>query len=257
MKQEHGHNHEQTHGHVNHNSPQDGSIAEMLNVEWKFQPQQMQPGQDTEISITLKDKHGMPATAFSILHEKQMHLLAISKDLSSFQHLHPEYIGDGKFVVKMQFPQPGGYKLYADFMPEGGAQQLADFEVKVEGEEIYKQAEPDKELKRTVNGLDFDLKIEDLTANQHLEMSFTITDSATQEPVTNLQPYLGSAGHVVITSSDLEQFLHVHPNDENTTGPTVTYMTSFPKPGLYKIWGQFKHNGQLYTVPFVIAVPNR
>lgn len=34
----------------------------------------------------------------------------------------------------------------------------------------------------------------------------------------------------------------------------VEYMTSFPRKGLYKIWGQFKYKGKLYTAPFVIEV---
>lgn len=95
-----------------------------------------------------------------------------------------------------------------------------------------------------------------LAANQHLEMTFIVKDGNSQEPITELERYLGSAGHVVIVSEDLEKFLHVHPTDESTTGPNISYMTSFPVPGIYKVWGQFKYNDELYIVPFLIHVPN-
>jgi hypothetical protein len=261
MQQHQGHdNHNHDHGQMNHQGNQTGHMetlpAEELKLGWELHPQTVQPGLDTKIRITLKDTHGIPATAFAVVHEKQMHLLAISKDLSTFLHLHPDYIGDGEFVVSAQFPRAGSYKLYADFMPERGTQQLATYELSVEGTDGQKQVEPDDSLKKTVNGLDFELSFDRLSANQHVSMSFTITDTDSQKPVRELEPYLGSAGHVVIVSSNLAQFLHVHPTDEKTTGPTITYMTSFPEPGIYKIWGQFKHKGKLHTVPFVVNVPN-
>ncbi len=39
------------------------------------------------------------------------------------------------------------------------------------------------------------------------------------------------------------------------SGPEVTFMAVFPKSGLYKVWGQFKHHGEVLTAPFVIRVP--
>ncbi|WP_052806915.1 hypothetical protein [Mesobacillus subterraneus] len=257
MEQDHGHHgHNQMDHGANHANHQQTTPAEALRVGWELNPKDIQPRQETEIKLSLKDSHGIPATAFSVVHEKQMHLLAISKDLSTFLHLHPEYIGDGEFTVKTKFPSAGSYKLFADFMPEGGTQQLATFEHNAEGAENTQTVTPDEVLKKTVNGLDFKLSFDRLAANQHLTMAFTITDAEPQVPVKELEPYLGSAGHVVIVSSDLEKFLHVHPTDEKTTGPTVTYMTTFPEPGIYKIWGQFKHKEEMHTVPFVVEVPS-
>ncbi|WP_036188701.1 hypothetical protein [Ureibacillus manganicus] len=230
------------------------NIAEELRVEWKINPSQTMQDRVKEITITIKDKQGNPATDFAYVHKKQMHLLAISKDLASFQHLHPDYREDGKFEVKAQFPQSGTYKLFADFMLEGGTQQLESFEVQIGNKETNAQIEPDQKLKKTVNGLDFQLKFDNLVANHHLNMTFTILETDSQEPITDLEPYLGSAGHVVIVSEDLEKFLHVHPINEASTGPIVSYMVSFPEPGIYKIWGQFMHKGTLFTVPFVINV---
>ncbi|MEH7351442.1 hypothetical protein [Gottfriedia acidiceleris] len=60
-------------------------------------------------------------------------------------------------------------------------------------------------------------------------MKFTIKDVKTKKPITNLQPYLSAIGHVVAINCDTVTYLHVHPMEENTTGPDGKFMTSFPK----------------------------
>lgn len=250
------HRHEHMDYNMDHHDKNHSSVSSEVNVEWKVLPESILPNQDFEILLTIKDNNGIPAPSFAVVHEKQMHLLAISEDLSTFQHLHPNYRGEGVFVVNTRFPKAGRYKLFIDFMPEGGSQQLATFEILTTGKEPKELVKPDRELKKTVNDLHFELKIENLAPKKHLKMIFTVKDANNQSPITDLQTYLGSAGHVVIVSEDLEKFLHVHPTDETTTGPAVSYMTTFPVPGLYKLWGQFKHRDKLYTVPFVIHVPH-
>ncbi len=71
--------------------------------------------------------------------------------------------------------------------------------------------------------------------------------------INNLEPYLGAVGHVVILSADAESYLHVHPLDEKASGPDAEFATIFRK-AAYKIWGQFQHNGEILTVPFVVDV---
>ena len=85
-------------------------------------------------------------------------------------------------------------------------------------------------------------------------MNFTIRNAATKEPVTDLQPYLGSLGHVVAISSDAKEFVHVHPNDSKASGPDAAFTIHFPKSGIYKIWGQFQHHNEVFIVPFIIKV---
>jgi len=55
--------------------------------------------------------------------------------------------------------------------------------------------------------------------------------------------------------------LHVHPAEEITDdivswrgGPSVSFLANFPKPGLYRAWGQFKHEGKLLTADFTFEV---
>jgi hypothetical protein len=69
---------------------------------------------------------------------------------------------------------------------------------------------------------------------------------------------MGAGGHSVIISSDIQDFLHVHPTDEVEPnwkgGPHIYFRTSFPKPGLYKAWGQFQHKDKIIMADFVLEV---
>ena len=37
-------------------------------------------------------------------------------------------------------------------------------------------------------------------------------------------------------------------------GPDISFKTNFPKPGLYKAWGQFQHQGKLLIANFIVDV---
>jgi len=67
---------------------------------------------------------------------------------------------------------------------------------------------------------------------------------------TNLTPYFRAMGHVVILDESAQNFLHVHPlNDQEPI-----FETEFQKPGIYKIWAEFKQNGKVRAFPFVVEI---
>ena len=83
-----------------------------------------------------------------------------------------------------------------------------------------------------------------------MDIAFSISDSSGRS-ITNLEPLMAAGGHSVIISSDLKEFLHVHPIEEVGSdwrgGPDILFKTNFPKPGLYRAWGQFQHQGRVIT----------
>jgi hypothetical protein len=70
-----------------------------------------------------------------------------------------------------------------------------------------------------------------------VDIAFGTSDSSGR-PITNLEPLVAAQGHNVIISSDLREFLHVHPTEEVDTnwrgGPDISFKSNFPRPGLYK-----------------------
>jgi len=217
----------------------------------------LKPNKNIPILIFIKDKGNKPITRFDTVHEKLMHLIIVSKDLSYFSHIHPVYMGNGEFDIKTKFPAGGDYQLIAEFTPHGaGDNSVEKHWLNINGPAPRPvPIIPDTNLTKTIDGLNITLSFDHIMAMMGLNMTFTICDAATNKPITNLQPYLGAMGHAVAISKDLQEYLHIHPMTTKGNGPKVTFMTYFPKDGVYKIWGQFQYNGHVIVAPFVVNVP--
>ncbi|MBD0383161.1 hypothetical protein [Paenibacillus sedimenti] len=237
--------------HEDHGNSTDFKIV----TDWKLSVEKPQPNQDVKLSIQISDDKGGKIEKFDVSHEKQMHLIVVNKDLSYFDHIHPDYKGAGLFEISTKFPKNGEFKLIADFIPSGGKQKTESHWIQVGDKTELAAITLDKSLTTVVDGKEITLSFNKLEAGKDIEMKFAFKDSSSKQPITNLQPYLGAVGHVVIISSDVEQYIHNHPLEEKATGPDAKFATSFPKSGVYKIWGQFQQNGKLFVVPFVINVP--
>jgi hypothetical protein len=251
-------------GHANHAAaPSGGEHAHHGGGESTYSakkavfalPDVVRPGETAPLAIQLRDEAGEAIVKFDVNHEKLMHLIVVSEDLSFFEHRHPEFDGRGTFRDELTFPAGGRYKLFADFAPSGGAQQTIGEWIDVEGKGEERPLAPDAELAKIVDGKRIELAIEGLAPNAETMLTFSFEDAASGRAIDDLEPYLGAVGHVVVLSEDAETYLHVHPADEAATGPEAMFHTSFPASGLYKIWGQFQHEGRLITVPFVVNVP--
>ncbi|OME73391.1 hypothetical protein BSK65_06330 [Paenibacillus odorifer] len=230
-------------------------VLEDLNVSFTFPTGAAKANEETELTIQITDKDGKTINKYDINHEKLLHLIIVNHDLSFFNHIHPKFKGDGTFTVNTSFPAGGEYKVFADFIPTGGANSTLSKWVKVEGKESKHAAiTPEGKLVKEVGGKEIELALSGTKPNEEVTLTFNIRDAKTKKGIDNLQPYLGAVGHVVILSKDANQYLHVHPIDEKAMGPDAKFATSFPQSGTYKLWGQFQHNGEVFTIPFVVDV---
>jgi hypothetical protein len=213
-------------------------------------------GRGTLVRLEIRKDDGNPIESFDITHEKLMHLIVVSKDLSYFNHVHPEYKGNGVFEIANDFPAGGEYRLIADFKPTGGDSMTKMEWVKLGGEpKASEPVAPDAIWDKTVQGFRVRLSIDRLEPRAETTLTFFVTDEQTGQPVTNLEPYLGAIGHVVILSEDGERYVHVHAEEGQGTGPDAVFAAQFPKRGIYKIWGQFQKDNRVFTVPYVVSVP--
>ncbi|MBA4122170.1 MAG: cupredoxin domain-containing protein [Acidobacteria bacterium] len=276
---------------TNANAPVTTDAAKAFSVDFKSEPSEIKAGTPAMLSFTIKDRQGVTVKDLSIVHEKPMHLLIVSKDLAEFYHIHPEQQADGSYRVSHVFPNGGDYKLYADFTPKESTQIVERIDVKVSGAERERVAlVPDHKLEKTVDGLRVVMKPSaEIKAGQELMLDFQAFDAKTNKPATDLQNYLGELAHFVIISEDMKDFVHAHPmskgeHDEmngmkmgdeksdnhaddghkhstmegTTTKPSeseVSAHTAFPRAGLYKLWAQFQRGGKVINVPFIVRVP--
>jgi hypothetical protein len=230
-------------------------VTEDVKVEWELDNDPvLSKGKLIRLRIT---NNGEPMKEFEINHEKLLHLIVVSKDLSYFNHIHPEYKGEGVFEIVNDFPTGGEYRMIADFKPKDGSSMSKMEWVKVEGKPNQSvEVTIDNNWEKTAEGMKVSLSIDSLLeVEKELTLKFTLLDESTNEPVTDLEPYLGAIGHVVVLSEDGERYLHVHGLEGQGTGPDALFETEFPENGVYKVWAQFQRSGQVFTVPYVIKVP--
>lgn len=230
-------------------------ITEDVQVKWELDDNQAS-GKETLIRLRITNNE-KPVDEFAVNHEKLLHLIIVSKDLSYFNHIHPEYKGDGVFEIKNKFPAGGEYRMVADFKPTDGNSMSKLEWVKVEGKSSQPKAVTiDNSFEKLVDDKKISLSVDpQLEAGKELTLKFTISDKSTNQPISDLEPYLGSIGHVVIFSEDGGRYLHVHALENQGRGPEALFETTFPESGVYKIWGQFQKDGEVFTVPFVVNVP--
>lgn len=237
------------------------------------------PGKETTLYLSLTDaQSGAPVTPV-LSHERDMHLIIVSRDLSYFAHVHPVPTGQvGQYEVSQTFPTAGDYVLYDEFELAGTGDEVHRFDLNVGGASSAAAHLSTDMTPRQVG----DYKVSIATPGGQVKAgataSFVVTVEQNGKPVTDLQPYLAAASHVVVLDESAGGFSHVHaiagdvPQADSMSGmggangvddmsapppsfgPSFTFSHSFDKPGLYKVWSQFQHNGQVQTVSWVVEV---
>ena len=213
-------------------------ISSQYSVNLHFDTIVPEARRNTALTISVAEKSGTPVREFEFVHDKLMHLIIVGEDLSYFAHIHPTLAGnEGNFTIHHIFPESG--------LPTQSLRILV-----YDG--VYIKESSDRNYRISLK-----LPQERIVAKRDTDIVFSISD-ALGNPITDLEPLMGAGGHSVIISSDIQEFLHVHPTDEVEQnwkgGPHISFRTSFPQLGLYKAWGQFQHKGKIIMADFVLEV---
>ncbi|GAA3137852.1 hypothetical protein [Streptomyces echinatus] len=213
-------------------------------------------GRSTDLRFAVvRDATGRALTAYQEEHTKELHLIIASRDLSLFRHLHPTRAADGTWSTPLELPEAGAYRVFADFTPRGGEGLTLGADLTASG--TYRPAPlPAPGTTTVVDGYEVSLRGR-LAAGGDSELTLSVARNG--EPVRDLQPYLGAYGHLVALRSGDLGYLHVHPHGEpgdGTTrpGPAISFTTSAPSPGSYRLFLDFKHAGEVHTAAFTVRV---
>ncbi|HKD81391.1 MAG TPA: hypothetical protein VKH81_16980 [Candidatus Angelobacter sp.] len=221
-------------------------------------------------------------------HGHLMHLFIVRMpDMKGFWHLHPDQTQPGDFVQNLPIMGEGQYRLYADIVHQTGfpETQVATVNLPaVTGEAMSGDDAgsvdlvPSDKVAQLSGGyrLVWERDPKPLKANEPYWFRFRVEDKD-GKPATDLEPYMGMAGHAVFMSTDGEVFAHVHPAgsvsmaavnlaeghspkagmehmNHNSTSAEVSFPYGFPKPGEYRIFVQVKRAGKVETAEFVAKV---
>jgi hypothetical protein len=201
-------------------------------------------GRPFELAFRVVDRRGQAVRDFDVEHTKRMHLIVVRRDMTGFQHLHPTQRSDGTWSVPVTLRDAGTYRVFADFSHDGKPRTLAD-DLQVDGT-VHSRPLPAPAQTSTVDGLDVRLTEGASHAGKESELAFTVTRSG--RPVA-VQDYLGAKGHLVALRQGDLAFLHVHPDESS-----LTFMSTFPTAGTYRLFLQFKVDGRVHTAAFTQEV---
>jgi hypothetical protein len=239
--------------------PEPGAIPKGLMVSqdgYSFRLSQttVSPGTAVPVSFTIEGPDGNPVTEYDVEHEEDLHLIAVRRDFSGFQHVHPELASDGTWTTTLDLT-PGAWRVFADFKATGGEALTLGNDLSVPGD--LQPAEPPSADSTTATVDDYTVTLEgDLTAGAEAKLTLSVTRDG--EPVTDLEPYLGAYGHLVALRAGDLAYLHVHPegtpgDGETEPGPDVVFFANVPSPDRYHLFLDFKHEGVVRTAAFTVT----
>ena len=156
---------------------------------------------------TIAGPDGRPVTDFDVEHDKELHLVVVSRDLAGYAHVHPARDADGRWTVDAPAAAarlvPGVRRL----RPAGGRR-------------AHPRRRPHRPRRASTRSPSPARRRGDRRRlRRHLRRRARRRDRVRAdrhrhpdgEPVTDLEPYLGALGHLVaIRDGDLA-YLHVHP----------------------------------------------
>jgi hypothetical protein len=207
-------------------------------------------GRATELRFRVVDSQDRPVREFEVEHDKRMHLILARRDLTGFQHLHPELEDDGTWRTDLTVPEAGSYRVFADFKHRGENRTLAA-DLAVDGEVDWRTLPPVETTAKADGAYEVRLDAAPSRAGEETELRFTVTRDGER---VELEPYLGAGGHLVALREGDLAYLHVHPTGHAAAsgeiGDSVVFASEFPSEGRYRLFLQFKHAGRVHTAAF-------
>ncbi len=240
-------------------------------------------------------------------HGKIMHAFMVREpDMLAFAHLHPVTTDSVTFTSALPPLPAGRYRVYGDIVHESGFVQtlfakvdLADGSAGAtltDADDATFASAPatnDRAILADGSIMTFDRGRGTIVEGRPVSLRFSVKDP-NGKPLA-LEPYIGMAGHAVVSRDDGAVFVHLHPSGTvsmasqmaftmREPGDTVTgrlgkrieamgsshygapempadavisFPYAFPKPGSYFVWVQVKHSGRVLTAAFPVKVDAR
>lgn len=204
-------------------------------------------------------------------HGHDMHLFLVrTPAFDRLAHLHPLRLGE-QFVQTLPSLPAGHYTLFADVVFDNGYPATAIGELDLPELTCEPLGGDDSAWDGAPATIRFERPAQ-LRAGVATSLAFTVTN-ADGSPATDVEPYMGMAGHAAVLRRDLSVFAHLHPNgsvampalmlartphsmysDGHALPPHVSFPYGFPRAGEYRVFVQIKRAGRVETGAFDVSV---
>ncbi len=244
-------------------------------------------GMETDVKLDITFRRPKETNPLKKYHEdlgQQMHIIAVSDDFKTFIHRHVTHMVGGHGQVRIRFPKPGHYSIYADAIPYTLARQVVRFALTVgtgvADDPVHDDPPTAANGAVTMGPYRITLDRFDLAANAPTAITAHILEN--DKPAKDLRPYLGVQAHAILIATDDLSYTHAHagsqsPQSEKMVGeaadhgdhgdhaghgslpddtpvsPDLTFSVTVPHPGTYRLFVQFDGRRMIYTVPFTLT----
>lgn len=224
-------------------------------------------------------------------HGKMMHMFVVREPgMDAFAHVHPVRLDDSHFTVPFPPLPAGTYRVYADITHEDGYAHTLFTRVVAAGgpstigdpDDAWWTAPATQTPASSASAALNDGSVlrwlnadEPLIAGTDADLAFRVEDSAGD--IVALDPYMGMQGHAMLSRTDGEVFVHLHPggtismaayaalSDDSNMPPgmhagadsIIRFPLVVPAAGQYRIWVQVRRGAEVLTGAFDTAVRAR
>ena len=197
--------------------------------------------------FVIEEQDGRAVHQFTPIHERDLHLIVVNRELTTFHHVHPTLEVDGTWSIDLPALDPGSYRAVADFQIADGPRLALGTDLTVAGQ--YQPRGLSEPTAQTMtDGYEVELAVERSDSG---EVTAELTVRRNGDLVTDLEPYLGASGHLVAMRSGDLAYAHVHPVEDDESAPgVVTFDAELTSAGRYGLFFDFKHNGTVHTAAF-------
>ncbi len=250
-------------------------------VSSSVDPAPLTAGSESEFTFQIRDQLGRPIPDLQTSHERVEHVQFLSRDLSSFQHLHEEDytaltaddLRESTFHFPLTVPMAGDYYVVYDFAHHNQYLNRSEWITAVGEPAQAAAADLTPNTTATVDGVTGTLVWDVVPVPGHeADLTVHLEDAAGPLGPTNdpLVQYLGADAHLFVVDSAIDWASHTHawfPGMEDVApghdmphvyeGPNLPFHMVLPVPGAYKIWVQFARSSDpahVYVLPFVFEV---
>jgi copper resistance protein D len=264
------------HSHVEHERMQHTASGPAPIVSLETASANVTAGVPVTLTVHMKDYEGRPLQGIELSHERILHMIIVSRDMTSFAHIHAEDAGPianemlkkAAFPLHYTFPKSGEYLIGTDFL-SGDVFYSRMFHLSVSGKQMMDRPKIDFSTKKIFGEYRVTLSTSPVIIKAGEETSLRYIVEKDGEAVADLSPYLGAAMHIAVVSLDLKQYIHAHgstPGEPHAHhdhlhthppkefGPKIEADVVFPVKGIYTIFAQVKHRKKILLFDFMVNV---
>lgn len=208
-------------------------------------------GRTRPFRFAIVGKKGKVLRRFDSLDGARMHLIVVPHDLGAIQHIVPVQDSDGRWFGPVRAPEPGAYRVYADFARDRLRQTLG-IELSAPGNSDRPTA-PKPSTNAQAGPFAVALAPGALLAGRAENLTFTVTRE--DQSTVSLAPVAGGAhGYLVAVRYGDYALVHAAPSTVSDSKRRLGFRALFTEPGRYRLFLQFRSTGALYTAGMTVDV---